>query len=159
MTSTLKTCAPAIIILGDQKSTADINYIEVQDIEWRRGLQRGLACCGQGRVGPGSPSPLASRLAGLPVVSSNPPPPLMVFLQQQPSCSLMQTPGISRYKEGLYFQWMTGRKLGWNNSDAEDGLRAGYWIWSKLDCMSAPRYFWDHCGLPLWRIYSIFPLL
>ncbi|TNN45175.1 Aminopeptidase O [Liparis tanakae] len=49
-------------------------------------------------------SPLRTgRLPGLPVVSSNPPPPLTVFLQQQPSCSQLQAPGISHYKEGLYF--------------------------------------------------------
>lgn len=68
-----------------------------------RALQRaGLLWAGQGWAGVSSPLP--SRLAGLPVVSSNPPPPLMVFLLQQSSRSLLQTPGISRYKEGLYFQ-------------------------------------------------------
>lgn len=42
-----------------------------------------LACCGQGRVRFGSPALLANLMLGLPAVSSNPPPPVMVFLQNQ----------------------------------------------------------------------------
>lgn len=41
-----------------------------------------LACCAQGRVRFGSAALLANAMVGLPVVSSNPPPPIMVFLQQ-----------------------------------------------------------------------------
>lgn len=93
----------------------------------------GLLWAGQGRVGLGSPSPLASRLAGLPVVSSNPPPPLMVFLQQQPSCSLCSPQESPTTRKAFIFsEWLEGnldaaRNL-WNSSDAEDGVSAGYWI-------------------------------
>jgi len=56
-------------MFGDQKKTkADITFIEVEDIECRLAM-------GRGRVGLGSPSPLASSATGLPVVSSHPPPP------------------------------------------------------------------------------------
>lgn len=83
----IKACAivhciqcPAQIIFG-KTHKADIAFIEVKDLKGRLGHWRGLACCGQGRVGLGSSSPLASRLEALPVVSSNPPPPpLTVFL-------------------------------------------------------------------------------
>lgn len=60
----------------------------------------------------------------------------MVFLQQQSSCSLLQAPGISCYKEGLYFQWMAGRKLGcrWKPVGTLLVRSAGYWVESVIAC-------------------------
>lgn len=41
-----------------------------------------LACLEQGRVRIGSPALLAHMMVGVPVISSNTPPPVMVFPQQ-----------------------------------------------------------------------------
>lgn len=41
-----------------------------------------LACFEQGRVRIGSPALLAHMMVGVPVISSNTPPPVMVFPQQ-----------------------------------------------------------------------------
>ncbi|KAI9540810.1 hypothetical protein NQZ68_037005 [Dissostichus eleginoides] len=89
---------PGERVQADQMSGHGSSFSEVTVINPGLALRDSM-----GRVGLGSPSPPGSRLADLPVVSSNPPPPLMVFLQQQPSCSLLPAAQISRYKEGLYF--------------------------------------------------------
>lgn len=112
-----------------------------------------LACFEQGRVRTRSPALLANMMEGVPVVSSNTPPPIMVFPQQQSGWSVAVCIWALPL-QGWPLFWMNGWKETWMSLESLEhswdwgwrkcsvDLDEKCWIWMKRDRMTVYNIFW-----------------